>query len=380
VSRKRVAILYRYVPQYRLEFYRRLYALCKNSDIDLDVIYGNPSKTEKTKGHAVSFEPGQFIKNKFYSVGHTELIWQPVLAEIRSADLVIAEQANKLLINYLLLARQFIGIQKFAFFGHGKDFQATKQDNVSEALKKRLVRLPHWWFAYTPGVARLVEAAGFPSDRITVFYNAIDTKALANFRAEITGSELSLLRERIGITSENVCIYVGGMYPEKRIPFLLESCEHIRALIPDFQMLFIGAGPDDHLVRHFCDSRRWAIYIGPLVGREKVKHFMISKLMLMPGLVGLAVLDTFALGVPIVTTDVPFHSPEIDYLENGHNGVIVTPAEDLTLYASTVVDLLLNEAKRTELVAGCERSAPLYTIENMAKCFFDGMVRALSIK
>src|SRR4051812_12297117 len=123
MSRKKVAIIYRYVPQYRLEFYKRLYEICKNNDIDLKVVYGNPGKPDNTKGDAASFEPGTFIENKFYSVGQTELIWQPILAEIRSADLVIAEQANKLLINYLLLARQLLGIQRFAFFGHGKNFQ-----------------------------------------------------------------------------------------------------------------------------------------------------------------------------------------------------------------------------------------------------------------
>ena len=127
------------------------------------------------------------------------------------------------------------------------------------------------------------------------------------------------------------------------------------SLIPDFPNDFHWCRPHDYLVRRFCNNNRWAVYLGPLVDREKVKHFMISKLMLMPGLVGLAVLDTFAMGVPLVTTDVPFHSPEIDYLENGHNEVIVKPAHDLTLYTSTVADLLLNEVKRTRLVKGCEK-------------------------
>jgi glycosyltransferase involved in cell wall biosynthesis len=378
MPRKQVAIVYRYIPQYRLEFYKRLFELCENNDIDLKIVYGNPNKAEKMKGDAVSFEPGTFVANKFFSIGHTELIWQPVLAEIRSADLVIVEQANRLLINYFLLARQILGIQKTAFFGHGKNFQATKKHRMSEAAKKQLARLPHWWFVYTSEGARLVEANGFPSDRITVFNNAIDTRALTDFRAGIAESEIREFRERIGITSQNVCMYIGGMYAEKRIPFLLEACLQIRTRIPDFEMIFVGAGPDDRLVRNFCIDRPWTIYMGPLFGREKVKCYMISKLMLMPGLVGLAVLDTFALGVPIVTTDIPFHSPEIEYIENGENGVIVSPAHDVAHYASTVADLLLNEVTRARLAAGCERSAPLYTIETMAQRFFDGMLRALS--
>src|ERR1700722_12716206 len=123
MSRKKVSIICSYIPQYRLEFYKKLHEICKTNNIELKVVYGNPGKTLKKKGDAVSFGPGKYIENKFYSIGITELIWQPILAEIRSSDLVIAEQANKLLINYLLLSRQSFGIQKFAFFGHGRNFQ-----------------------------------------------------------------------------------------------------------------------------------------------------------------------------------------------------------------------------------------------------------------
>ena len=160
---------------------------------------------------------------------------------------------------------------------------------------------------------------------------------------------------------------MGAIYSEKRISFLLDACAEIRSRIPDFQMIFIGAGPDEHLVGNFCNNHRWAFYLGPLVGREKVKCFMISRLLLMPGAVGLVVLDAFALGVPIVTTDILSHGPEIDYIENGRNGVIVKPAHDVTNYAATVADLLLDEPTRAKLVAECEHASLLYTIEGMVE-------------
>ena len=161
MSRKQVSILSSYITQYRLEFYKQLYEVSQNNDIELKVVYGHPNKNGRMKNDAAPFAQGRLIENKFYSLGNTELVWQPALAEIRSADLVIAEQANKLLINYILLFRQIVGLQKFAFFGHGMNFQAIEQNNISEALKRQLARLPHWWFAYTPRTARLVEATGF---------------------------------------------------------------------------------------------------------------------------------------------------------------------------------------------------------------------------
>jgi glycosyltransferase involved in cell wall biosynthesis len=374
----KVVILYRYIPQYRLEFYKRLYKLCENKGIDLHVIYGDPSKSEKTKGDSVSFDRGNFVKNRYFSFGHTELIWQPVLGLTRSADLVIVEQANKLLINFPLVLRQLCGNQRICFVGHGRNFQATKRHRLSELLKKSLIRTPHWWFAYTSRVANLVEAAGFPADRVTIYNNAIDTYALSALRREITEDELRGFAAQIGVTSKNVCLFVGGIYSEKRISFLLDVCERLRTRIPDFQMIVVGGGPDDFLVRNFNQKHPWLIFTGPLVGREKVKCFMLSKLMLMPGLVGLAVLDTFALEVPLITTNVPYHSPEIDYLESGTNGIIVSPFDDADCYAAKVAEFLLDEQKRLKLVAGCRSSAPIYTIEKMADLFCDGIVQALA--
>jgi hypothetical protein len=81
MQNKRVAILYRYIPQYRLEVYRRLYELCRENSIDLDVIYGNPAQSDSIKHDAVDFEYGIFKRNRFLTIGRVELIWQPVLAE-----------------------------------------------------------------------------------------------------------------------------------------------------------------------------------------------------------------------------------------------------------------------------------------------------------
>ena len=97
----------------------------------------------------------------------------------------------------------------------------------------------------------------------------------------------------------------------------------------------------------------------------------------MPGLVGLAVLDSFAYGVPMITTDVPFHSPEIDYLEDGKNGLIFRPADDPKLYAERVIALLGDDIGRDRLVEGGRAALDLYSIENMVERFAFGVLAAL---
>src|SRR5439155_20640401 len=104
----------------------------------------------------------------------------------------------------------------------------------------------------------------------------------------------------------------------------------------------------------------WIKYIGPKFDQEKVPYFMLSKLFLMPGVVGLAVLDAFALAVPLVTTAVPGHGPEIDYLDDGTNGILVHQVQSLVAYARTVADLLRYEYQRRLIIEGRRTASTSY--------------------
>jgi hypothetical protein len=66
----------------------------------------------------------------------------------------------------------------------------------------------------------------------------------------------------------------------------------------------------------------------------------------MPGLVGLTVLDCAAAGIPIVTTAYPYHSPEIEYLRAGGNGLIVDDSRSVGAYAEAVVSVLQDACLR----------------------------------
>src|SRR5690606_25789167 len=106
-------------------------------------------------------------------------------------------------------------------------------------------------------------------------------------------------------------------------------------------------------IQNTANIHSWIKYIGPKFKRELVPYFLISSVFLMPGLVGLAVLDCFALGVPLITTQHNNHSPEIDYLENNFNGIIVPDSTNPVHFANTVINLLQDEHKRLRLVTGC---------------------------
>ena len=103
----------------------------------------------------------------------------------------------------------------------------------------------------------------------------------------------------------------------------------------------------------------------------------MADVFLMPGLVGLAILDCFAMQTPIITTNYQFHSPEIEYLENGINGLITT--NTVESYSNSVINLLVNSIKLNELKINCNISAKKYTVEEMVNNFVVGIKKCLMV-
>lgn len=377
-SRPVVTIVYRFLPYYRIPFYEALRAELDRRGVMLRLIYGQPGAEEAKKQDAGAISWGHAIQNRLIPVGARSFLWQPCAALVRRSDLVIVEQASKLLLNYMLLAGQWMGGPKVAFWGHGRNLQQHTASRPGEAVKRLVSRWPHWWFAYTEGSAEIVRRLPYPADRITVVQNATDTMALQKRRASVDDELLAALRRRWGMRSQNVAIYAGGLYPEKRVRFLLESAHALRRRVADFELIVLGAGPDQRLIEEAASEHPWIHYPGPCFGSEKAAYFSLSRVMLMPGLVGLAVVDSFALEVPLVTVELPYHSPEIEYLHHGENGLKLPMETDPEGYAAAVADLLSDEVQLERLRAGCRSAAKVYTLEAMVDRFADGVLEALS--
>jgi glycosyltransferase involved in cell wall biosynthesis len=304
-------------------------------------------------------------------------VWQRLPRQVFDADLIILMQENSLLSNYRAGLKGMLGGKKVALWGHGLNLQedSASMGNVFKRLYSTRV---DWWFAYTQAVAHRLAQSGFPAERITVVENAIDTQELLEAAQGVTARQLDDLRRELNLGKGPVGLYCGAMYPDKRLDFLIEACDRIHEQVPGFEMLFLGTGSDAALVRQFAERRPWVRYVGPRYGTDRVFYFLISDVFLMPGLVGLAVLDCFALELPLLTTCFPYHSPEIEYLEPGVDGVI--SENSLEAYVSAVVEVLRSDELRHRLKIGCRQKARRYGVENMVGNFSHGIQGALAAR
>lgn len=376
-NRPVVTIVYRSLPAYRLEFYEGLRSELDRRGIDLQLLVGDPIGRDAKKRDAGSVAWQTKIRNRELALGGRSIIWQPVLRRVRGSDLVILEQASRLLVNYPLLAAQRLGGPRIALWGHGVNLQGHTASSIGERVKRLVSRWPHWWFAYTDGVAGIVRNLGYPADRITSVQNAIDSRALRRTYGQLGADDVEAVRRELNIRGSEVAIFCGSIYDDKRPDFLIEAADAARALSSEFELIVIGSGPSDGLVREAAESRPWLHHLDSIFGLERARYFKVARAFALPGLVGLAVIDAFALETPLVAVDLPFHSPEIEYLEPEVNGVLLPEATTPAEYGAALVRLMNDGPRLERLVAGCRASADRYTVEEMVTRFADGIESAL---
>jgi glycosyltransferase involved in cell wall biosynthesis len=223
---------------------------------------------------------------------------------------------------------------------------------------------------------RLVEQHGFAPGRITNLENAIDTKVLGVDIGTVTGEEMAALRTKLGIGDGPVGLYLGSLYKEKRIDFLLKAAQRIADEVPGFHLLVIGDGPERSLVEAATAHYPWLRYLGSIHGHDKALYLCLADVFLNPGMVGLSILDAFVAGDALVTTNCGIHSPEIDYLVDGDNGRVTD--NTLDAYVQEVKDLLNDPRRLAHLREGAKLSGNHYSIENMVENFHAGIMRALA--
>lgn len=365
VRGRRVVVVQEVLTRYRVPLYERLRPLLAEVGIALDLVHGAPTDSFASRGLAAHLPWATEVTNRHLRMlpGRAAAVWQPALRLTRGADLVVVEQANRQLLNYpLLLGQALRAGPPVAFWGHGANLQARDPHAWDERVRRRVARLPHWWFAYTEGSAARIRSTGYPGDRITVLNNSVETGEL----------------QREVPRAPHRAVHLGSLYAERRIDFLIRAADRLAERIPDFELLVIGAGELAGEVRDAARSRPWLRAVGPRQGRERDALLAGASVALMPGPVGLGVLDVFAAGLPLVTCEQPGHGPEFEYLVAGTSGLVTAADATPDEYAATVADLLADRPRLAAMRDAALRTVSTYSIDAMAEHFAEGVVAALA--
>jgi len=290
--------------------------------------------------------PNILLKRWFYRKSDTAIVQQilPTLFKIKPG-IIICEFALASATFWLLWMVKPFFRYKLAIWTHG-----IKNDELSSPFRSFRGKVSLFIYRRMDAVlfysqARKEITSKFikKNDHFFVATNTLDTDHLFAMRAEFDKETKAGIREKLGIKSRFVIVYTGRLLQSKRIDLLLETFAML-VRKHSVELHIVGDGPEMTLVKEYQKKYPGIITHGAIFDEMVVgKIIYASDLMLMPGYIGLSLVNCFALGVPVIsckTSDEgPFHSPEIEYLQEGFNGALGA-SDANSLYS--IIDQLFN--------------------------------------
>ncbi|MBA2486883.1 MAG: glycosyltransferase [Nitrospira sp.] len=313
---KPIAIIQRHIPHYRIELFSALEAEARRQGYQLTVFSGEDDSQE-TMPFSHRALPMRHLSYNKNGPG-----WMVGLEEaVAGSDVIVApHELHCPTIPYLWMRRRRL-CTSWIWWGHGYNFQVDKQHSlyhwITSTLKNFLIRRGDGLITYTQGGAQHWCDRGVPADRVMPFLNTIDVEGLWQASRLITDAHLAQARKRLRLEDKQVLLFSGRLYAEKQVDFLLQALSHIQLACPNTALLILGDGQERRHLEDLCQTMhlRDVHFLGEITNTiESSLYFRLANLLVIPGLVGLAIVHGFAFTLPLITTQRDFHSPEIEYL------------------------------------------------------------------
>ena len=368
----RVLIIQAEMKYYRVPFFTGLHAALRDDGIDLIVAYSqqNSKQAIRQDGAELPPEVGRKVPGLWFA---NRLLYQSVWREVAAADLVVVGNENKYLINPFLLLLSALHLKTVAFWGLGPNMHPDRSP-LSEWIKERIVTTPDWWFAYTQGIADYLRGRGVSEQTIINVQNATDMR---RYLKDVSDKDVIQAKEILTADRQSrIGLYCGLLGPIKEIPMLIEAARTVRQRCPNFHLVIVGNGPDRRWLEQAISGEPWIHYVGAKFGPESALFYKMADIFLLAGTAGLAIVDSFAAGLPVLATRLTTHSPEIGYLSDGENGMITT--HSAAALADAAVQTLTNPTLLATLRRGAQVAGSQYTIEAMIENFRAGIQQCLA--
>ena len=170
---------------------------------------------------------------------------------------------------------------------------------------------------------------------------------------------------KVNTSSEKTILFIGRLIPNKNIDLLFEYYRELKKYVSDIKLIIIGDGPMAYKVRDALRSDDSIIWRGAVVDENRIAYDMRrAHLVFVPGHSGLSIVHAFCYGKPYATlSSYKNHPPEIDYLQDDVNGLILEGnlVED---DCNKIISFLSNDIKYEKACRTAFETAKSLSIEN----------------
>jgi L-malate glycosyltransferase len=352
-----VLVVQEQVPPYRVPFFRSLAAELSSRGLDLRVVSSSalPDATD------LGFSYQRIIASRYGLYALVEIYRE------RPAVLVLPHSGRFAPVATVTRLLQSHG-RKQVFWGMGmvgRFGKAAEGDRypVGEAVRRSMLSTCDHYLSYTELSTANLLKNGYGAASITTLNNAVE--ALAD-------PEQAMWAQRVPLR----ILFVASLTEDKEPLAAVAIVDQLRVLAPDATLHIVGDGPLRPQCVQAANARDWVHYHGARRGQDLRDLALTADIAMIPGRMGLAVLDMAGAGLPMATFADSRHHPEIVYLKDGINGLFLT--SDTNAAAKELEALLTDRPAIEQMRREALSTASKYTIQRMAENFADGVMASLS--
>lgn len=151
---------------------------------------------------------------------------------------------------------------------------------------------------------------------------------------------------------EKQIIFVGRLSPEKGTANLIAIAKR---LPPNIDLIILGSGPEEYMVRDLAKSHKNVHYLGYLEKKHVVPLVRGSDILIQPSLfdeTSSSILEAMSCGTTVIASNI---GGTRDLITDGQDGILLDP-EDQEGFVSSIMLLLDDERKRSRIAgAAIER-------------------------
>lgn len=250
---------------------------------------------------------------------------------------------------------------------------------LSNLLARRLIRNSRFVFAYGSIARDEAIALGADPDRVAIVKQTIDERHFDYKSHVLTSEERRALRAEIGADERPLFLCISQLVPRKGIIDLLQAMRMLRAQAIDAQLLLIGMGPLEPVVREsveeFCARLIW---LRSVPYEEIARYYALADYFVFPthfDTWGNVINESHCARLPVITSD-GAHAV-VDLVEHRRTGLIyragrVRDLADLMRYAIAHPGEMREGASR-----GYEFIQSRWNVEESAKIWAEYLHKAV---
>lgn len=312
---KKVIIIQRAIPNYRLPLFR---ALCADNEFEITIGCADYDEGTSTGIPAENYSGVRQQPLKMYRIGR-KLLFQSIVS-LKSYDLVILDTSTNLLSVpvYLFLCR----IKGIPVIGWGKGVPQllnVRESWLKRTYKKLIISCCRCLIVYGRISKNYYNELGFSHKPMFIAQNSIDTNIFfENFESHKSASQS--LREELNLQDRFIFGYFGKLIARKKVDQIIIAFRKVLEKHSSAVLILAGEGPARPQLQKEATDLILAgslIFLGRVPNGEegKILHLMDAYLNFSQG--GLGILEAMATGRTIISTPEVF--PETELLVDDFN-------------------------------------------------------------